>query len=553
MRAAINAAARIAHGEYLMKLDGHCMVAPGFDVTLAADCDRDWVVIPRRYPLEPEAWTIEERTDRKYPVDYHFLSWPYERPGDPDCGLHGDQWKARRDARQHLLVDEEMSSQGSCWFMHRDQWARMGELDAVSYGPFYQEFQEIGLKTWLGGGQVMVNKQTWYAHLRKGTKYGRGYQMHDFRRDEVTRFTADYWMNDRWPKATRTLRWLIERFSPVPTWPSDLDAAFRAAKPPAGLRSLVILSARYGTAEREADVTERLREVVTAEKPELTVTNEILGIDPHQGKRKRLAVEYEADGRRGSAAVQERGFLRLTLPAQTPITISYCLPCHKRTEDLLAAWPSVVAAANASPPVEIVLVDYANDQPLPDQWSDVCTAENRLRVVVYRGREHYHMAHARNLSIRAATGDYILIASADFLPTPELFTDIRQQIAQSGAVWLEPSSERLVGAICVKRDELIAAGGYDERFEFYGPEDKELNARLRRRGLSRAQYSAAFLSLIPTPDAKRVQNYRLPLGKRSMHEDGMRAYLDNEARGVLVVNEGIDWGSLEPVSELQGV
>lgn len=232
MRQGINSAAAMATGEYLLKLDAHCMVAEGFDLALKADYhERNWVVVPRRYPLDPFAWAIEKRADHKYPVDAHALSYPYRRPGDPNCGLHGDVWKQRREARQDVLIDEEMSSQGSCWFMGVDHWRWMGDLDHVSYGPFFQEFQEIGNKTWLGGGQVMVNKKTWYAHLRKSNyKLGHGYSMADFRRDEVTAFTADYWMRDSWPRQVRSLRWLIERFSPVPTWPDSLDEAFDPRK-----------------------------------------------------------------------------------------------------------------------------------------------------------------------------------------------------------------------------------------------------------------------------------------------------------------------------------
>lgn len=224
MRQGINAACRIASGEWLMKLDAHCSVAPGIDETLKAQCDRDWIVVPRRYPLDGETWAFETRADQKYPIDYHFLSYPYERPGDPNCGLHGDGWRSRREDRKHILLDEEMSSQGSCWFMHRDHWARLGEMDTVHYGPFYQEFQEIGCKTWLSGGKVMVNKATWYAHLRKGKKYGRGYSMEGFDRGPVTAYTADYWMQTT--EFTHSLRWLVERFWPVPTWPADLDFAF---------------------------------------------------------------------------------------------------------------------------------------------------------------------------------------------------------------------------------------------------------------------------------------------------------------------------------------
>src|SRR5687768_15915071 len=47
MRDGINSAAAIAKGKYLMKSDAHCMFAEGFDEILKADCDEDWVVVPR--------------------------------------------------------------------------------------------------------------------------------------------------------------------------------------------------------------------------------------------------------------------------------------------------------------------------------------------------------------------------------------------------------------------------------------------------------------------------------------------------------------------------
>lgn len=229
MRPGINAAARLATGAYLLKCDAHTMWAEGFDEALQSDYHEDnWIVIPRRYALDPEAWTIETGNG-KYPVDYHYLSNPYERPDDPECGLHGTPWRARRDARAHLLLDEEMSTQGSAWFMSRSHWSRLGEMEIARYGNFYMEAQELGLKTWLGGGAMMVNKRTWYAHLWKGKKYGRGYALGSDSHRPGKAFGVDYWMRDQWPEATRTMRWLVERFAPVPSWPADLDVVFRAA------------------------------------------------------------------------------------------------------------------------------------------------------------------------------------------------------------------------------------------------------------------------------------------------------------------------------------
>ena len=227
MRPNINAMCDIATGDFLMKLDAHCMVGEGFDVILAESCPPDGIVVPRRKALHqdaPEVWKIDE-SNRKYPIDAHYLSYPLEKPDDPDCGLHGTEWRARRDARKDILIDDEMSSQGSSWFMSRGHWNRLGDMDSRLYGNFIHEFQELGLKTWLRGGSVLVNKKTWYAHLYKGKKHGRGYVLGPNGHKTGTKFVTRHWMEDRDPQAIRTMQWLVEHFAKqsgsVPGWPAD--------------------------------------------------------------------------------------------------------------------------------------------------------------------------------------------------------------------------------------------------------------------------------------------------------------------------------------------
>ncbi len=224
MRAGINAGMAIARGDYMMKIDEHCMVDEGYDVKLAADCEDNWVVIPRRYRLDPIEWKIIE--DGRPPIDYMSLDYPYQRPRDKTCGLHGAEWK-RRD-RADILIDDTMSMQGSCYFMSRKHWDWLGGLDDRYYGPFTQEAQEISNKTWLGGGRVVVNKKTWYAHMHKGSKWGKGY---GFSNDQYTQhmkgtekgrlFCIDYWLNNKWPERIHDFEWLLEKFWPVPSWPEN--------------------------------------------------------------------------------------------------------------------------------------------------------------------------------------------------------------------------------------------------------------------------------------------------------------------------------------------
>lgn len=218
MRAAINGAAAIAKGEWLMKTDAHCMFAEGFDLALQADCDKDWISIPRRYRLDPEAWAWQDVG--KPPIDYHYLSCP--ATNKDGYSMHGAIWPERIRGREAIEIDDTMSFQGSLWFMHRRHFFDfLGGMSEVGYGSFSQEPQEIGNKTWLGGGRIVTNKKTWYAHLHKGRTYGRGYFIS---KSEVTtghEYSARYWMGDKWEGARYKLSWLVEKFWPVPTWPED--------------------------------------------------------------------------------------------------------------------------------------------------------------------------------------------------------------------------------------------------------------------------------------------------------------------------------------------
>ena len=220
IRWGINSAVKAATGEYLLKSDGHCLFAPGFDKVLLADMQDNWVVIPRRYSLDAERWTIEQ--NGRPPRDYHYLSYPYREDGEGD-GIHGVEWPARARERSDPKydIDDTMSFQGSCWFMKKTFFTGfLRELQEEGYG-YAQEPQEIGNKTWLGGGEVKINKKTWYAHLHKGKRYGRMYHISQSLIIKGNNYSTAYWMSNAWPDRIHDLSWLIEKFWPVPTWPED--------------------------------------------------------------------------------------------------------------------------------------------------------------------------------------------------------------------------------------------------------------------------------------------------------------------------------------------
>src|SRR6185436_17082812 len=93
----------------------------GFDTKLKADCLDDWVVVPRRRRWDANNWTIIE--DGRPPVDYMILDYPYQRPYDRTCGLHGAEIKYPE--KKDILIDDLMTMQGSCYFMKRKYWDQL--------------------------------------------------------------------------------------------------------------------------------------------------------------------------------------------------------------------------------------------------------------------------------------------------------------------------------------------------------------------------------------------------------------------------------------------
>lgn len=252
MREGINAAAAIAKGKYLMKLDAHCLLGEGYDEILAKDCQPDWLCVPSRYSLDAEKWT------RGYgPLEYDFLTWPFEKDDQFGHGLHGKKFRGPTGMgsmrpkdyyylerlRKDVLTDDIMSLQGSCWFIERQRFFDLGGMDTRFHNVF-QEAQESYFKTFLSGGRVVVNKKTFYAHYHKRTppQYGMSRRL----KHHTERYSTWFWSTNQWPGTAdcpvkRTFADFVAKFSPIPGWPPDWEQKQREfferhpdwAKPPA--------------------------------------------------------------------------------------------------------------------------------------------------------------------------------------------------------------------------------------------------------------------------------------------------------------------------------
>jgi len=215
-RHGINQAVQMAKGEYVMSLDAHCMVAKGFDEQLIKDHQPNWVQIPRRNRLDAETWTLQDQCGRP-PIDYEYLMW---RSVLMKEGFHGYKWDAKTLAKQDVMIDDTLTFQGSCWFMTKDWFQKMGFMQVEGYTGWGQEAEEISFTTWKNGGRVVTNKNTWFAHLHKGKKYGRMYKANEADNKKCYAFAYNYWVNEN----KDFFITLINKFMPLPNWPADWQA-----------------------------------------------------------------------------------------------------------------------------------------------------------------------------------------------------------------------------------------------------------------------------------------------------------------------------------------
>ncbi len=274
-RAACNLGARLSGAPYIMKLDAHCAVAPGFDAELvasAASLGAQAVQVPRQYNLHVFDWRCEAcgrrtfqgptRTRCGVPANITPEAQADElRLCGAGCGAAGpfervivwnwnrrltEAWrfnaalefqyagelkdrqdkaaKAAGQAAPEFL--ETMSCLGACWFLSREQFWRLGGLDE-KHGGWGQMGVELACKAWLSGGRLLTNRRTWFSHLfrTQGGDFGFPYPLSGADRDRAREYSRHLWLNNKWAGQTRPLRWLVEHFAPVHGWtPEQIKA-----------------------------------------------------------------------------------------------------------------------------------------------------------------------------------------------------------------------------------------------------------------------------------------------------------------------------------------
>lgn len=238
-RAATNLAARESRAKYVMKLDAHCSVDQGFDVKCitALEGHRDWTLVPLQRNLHVFDFSCQVCKNRTYmgptpekcekcggTLFDRVMVWEPRRGTRTDFWrfdheLHfqykGD-WKGKR--HEDGDIADTMSLLGACFVLDRERYLELGGLDE-GHGSWGQMGTEIGCKTWLSGGRLVVHRGTWFAHMfRTRADFSFPYEMHWSAQENARKYSRDIWLNDRWPGQVLPLAWLVNKFKPLPGW-----------------------------------------------------------------------------------------------------------------------------------------------------------------------------------------------------------------------------------------------------------------------------------------------------------------------------------------------
>jgi len=209
-RPSINEAARIAKGRFIMKLDAHCNVGPGFDRILCEDWKPGWTIVPRMYNLDVETW--EPKLHKC--VDYMYAGW--NEKGELRALYYTGSERRRWHDREEE-IGETMCCMGPGWFLNKDEFWANGGCDE-EHGHWGQQGIEVSFKAWLSGGALMVDKHTWFAHwFRGGGGPGFPYPISQSTINHARQYSMELWLKDAWPQQTRSWKWLVEKFKP-PSW-----------------------------------------------------------------------------------------------------------------------------------------------------------------------------------------------------------------------------------------------------------------------------------------------------------------------------------------------
>lgn len=229
-RAMQNRLAKMSTAKYVAKTDAHCAFDKGFDVKLMNRMEDDITMVPVMRNLHVFNWVCNfcdatyyqgpsldacnecQSKDFRREIVWIAKNNPQSSAYRFNKNLQFKYFPELRAKLPREGLQESMSLQGSFFMCTRQKYWDLNLCDE-SWGSWGQQGSEVALKTWLSGGRVLCNFDTWYAHLFRTQKdFSFPYPMSGKSQDRARRISRDIFLNDKWEQAIHPLNWLIDKF-----------------------------------------------------------------------------------------------------------------------------------------------------------------------------------------------------------------------------------------------------------------------------------------------------------------------------------------------------
>lgn len=196
--------------------------------------------------------------------------------------------------------------------------------------------------------------------------------------------------------------------------------------------------------------------------------------------------------------------------------IAFCITNRNRTQHLKQTLPKNLAD---NPSSVFVVLDYNTEDDLLEYlWSAHRDFLESGRLVVYHyfDAPKFRMAHAKNMAHRLGIregADVLVNLDADNMTGPGFEGFIVDKLAGRGDAFLWSSMVKGVmtrginGRIAVTRQQFLRAGGYDQKFDAWGSDDKDFNIRLRMLGYEGIEIDPKYLLAVAHNDRMRFKDY----------------------------------------------
>jgi len=231
-----------------------------------------------------------------------------------------------------------------------------------------------------------------------------------------------------------------------------------------------------------------------------------------------------------------------------PPTIAFCTTCGNRLQHLRKTLPSNLRENEDYAALRFVLLDYGSRDGMAEFVKTNHQADIDSGRVSYWRMEapFFRMSHAKNVAHRLgllAGADILVNIDADNFTGPGFAKYVAEKFAKASesedAIFLRPRQNHVgpgrrvnerqpvgsAGRIAISRAAFYQAGGYDEVFDGWNPDDLDLAARLERLGYARHGIPRFYLRPIQHDDKVRFANYP-PGGPTNMVEAAQAFELD---------------------------